>query len=157
MSSRQNGRKPVQPGGATTEYLEEVVDTGIDDELATPLHNLLAKDFPLANIRRADREYFRLLSENVALYVEEMFPPEDSLLQGDLGAALLEDPDYQTAALSQRKRNNIQTLLMTAFARTSRGESGWQQEKLGENIQTRRVEDNRVPEENSGLIGGLFE
>lgn len=137
--------------------LDDLVETGIDDRLPTPLMNLLSKDYPLANIRRSDREYFRLLSENVALYVKEQYPPENSLVQGDLGAALLEEPDYSMHALDRRTRNEIETLLMTAFSRTSRGEGGWQQDKLAENIQTRRVEDNREPEDTGGFVSGLFE
>lgn len=149
-------RRP-QTGMNQQEILDELVDTGIDDSLPTPVRNLLAKDFPLANIRREDREYFRLLSENIALYVQEQFPPEGSLVQGDLGAALLEEPGYRMQALDKRKKNEIETLLMTSFARTSRGEGGWQQDKLTENISTKRVEDNRVPDDDSGMIGGLFD
>lgn len=144
-------------GMAQGEMLDDLVETGIDDQLPTPLVNLLSKDYPLANIRRSDREYFRLLSENVAMYVKEQYPPENSLLQGDLGAALLEDPEYQFNSLNRRTRNEIETLLMTAFARTSRGEDGWQQEKLSENIQTKRVEDNRIPDDDGGFVSGLFE
>lgn len=157
MSGKNGQHPPTAPATTQREFLEDIVETGINDELPTPVRNLLAKDFPLANIRRADREYFRLLSENIALYVAEQFPPEDSLVQGDLGAALLEDPEYRTEALSDRHKNEIETLLMTSFARTSRGEGGWQQDKLAENIQTRRVEDNRVPEDDSSFIGGLFQ
>jgi hypothetical protein len=158
MSSKQQPRRTArQSGPSQREFLEDVVESGINEELPQPVRNLLSKDFPLANIRRQDRKYFRLLSENIALYVAEQFPPEDSLLQGDLGAALLEEPEYAMRSLNQQTRNEIETLLMTAFARTSRGEGGWQQDKLSENIQTKRVEDGRVEESDGGIIGGLFQ
>ncbi len=152
------GPKPEPLSGASgpgAQYLQEVVEPGVDEQLPTGIKNLLSKDYPLANIRRSDREYFRLLSENIAHYVREQFPPEDSLVQGDLGAALLEDPDYNTYAKTIEDTNQIESVLMDAFARTSRGEGGWQQEKFTENIQTRRVEDERE-EDSGGIFSGVF-
>jgi len=73
------------------------------------------------------------------------------------GACLLEDPDYQTRALTESQRNQIETLLMSHFARASRGVDGWQQDKLNESVQTKRVEDNRREQQQGGLIGGLFD
>jgi|APHM01.1.fsa_nt_gi hypothetical protein len=163
----KNGQSKTKPdpqpqkigsgGGGNAEYLSDVVEPGVEreNELPPALQNLLSKDYPLANIRREDREYFRLLSENVAHYVREQFPPEDSLIQGELGAALLEDPEYDVSAKTTGQINQYETILMDSFARTSRGEAGWQQEKFTESIQTRRVEDNRE-EEDSGFLGGMF-
>jgi len=149
----QNQQQQQAGGGMRQEFLADVVESGIDERLPQPALNLLSKDFPLSNIRREDREYFRLLSENVAHYVKEQYPPEESLVQGDVGAALLGEPDYHTQALTTQQQNELETLLMTAFARTSRGEQGWQQDKLTENIQTRRVEDARGE---SGDEGGFL-
>jgi len=155
MSS--NERRQASGGGMNQQFLQDIIEDDVDGTLATPVRNLLAKDYPLANIRRSDREYFRLLSENVAHYVQEQFPPKESIMQGELGTALMRDEDYRIAALSQEQRNEIETLLMASFARTSRGEGGWQQDKMTESIQTRRVEDDRQPESGDGLIGGLFD
>jgi hypothetical protein len=149
----QSQQQQQAGGGMRQEFLADVVESGIDERLPQPALNLLSKDFPLSNIRREDREYFRLLSENVAHYVKEQFPPEESLVQGDVGAALLGEPASHTQALTTQQRNELETLLMTAFARTSRGEQGWQQDKLTENIQTRRVEDARGE---SGDDGGFL-
>jgi hypothetical protein len=139
------------------EYVDTVVGHDIDDKLATPIKNLLANDYPLANLERVDREYFRLLADNIALYLKEQYPPEDSVVQGDVGAALLEDPSYRKTALSQQKRHEIETVLMTMFARTGRGVGGWQQDKLSENIETQRIEDDRRDEQDEqGWAGRLF-
>jgi hypothetical protein len=155
--SKSNGQRPSGGGGGMNQqFLEDIIEDDVDGTLATPVRNLLSKDYPLSNIRRSDREYFRLLGENVAHYVQEQFPPKESVFQGELGAALMEDPDYRTQALSQQQRNEIETLLMASFARTSRGKDGWQQDKMTESIQTRRVEDDRQSEQD-GLIGGLFD
>jgi hypothetical protein len=142
--------------GVSRGYAHDILQPGVEEEVPQPISNLLAKDYPLANMRSADREYFRLLAENVAIYVEEEFPPEESLVQGTLGAALLEDAEYDTHALTPRKKTEYETILMDAFARTSRGVGGWQQEEFGKSTSVRRVEDNRAPEGSEGFIGGLF-
>jgi len=144
-------------GSRREEYVDTVVGHDIHDKLPTPVRNLLANDYPLAKLERNDREYFRLLADNIALYLKEQYPPEDSVVQGDVGAALLEDPTYQKSALSQQKRHEIETVLMTMFARTGRGVGGWQQDKLSENIETQRIEDERADEQDEqGWAGRLF-
>jgi hypothetical protein len=150
-------RRRSTTSGPSSEYLDEILGSDVGNGLAKPLRDLVGDDFPMANMRRSDREYFRLLSENVSLYTKEQFPPQESLIQGDVGACLMEEPDYDTHALDEGQRNRIETLLMGHFARASRGVDGWQQDKLNESLQTKRVEDNRSPQEESGLIGGLFD
>jgi len=150
-------QQPAVPQQAPTRgYAKDILEPGVDETLPQPLRNLLAKDYPLSNIRSGDREYFRLLGENVALYVEEEFPPEESLVQGELGAALLEDPEYETSAKTPRQKTEYETILMDSFARSSRGVEGWQQEEFSKSTNVRRVEDNRTPEDGGGMLGDLF-
>lgn len=136
--------------------VETIVEPGVDAEtLPLPVRNLLSKDLPLTNIDRHDRQYIRLLADNVVLYSREMYPPAESNVQGDVGAALLEEPDYNRHSLTETQLNNLESTLITMFSRASRGKGGWQQDKLSENITTRRVEDNRA-EDDSGFWGRLF-
>jgi len=157
QQQRQRQARQRQPRRQHTEYLEEITAPGVDaTSLPPPVSNLLADDYPLANIKRSDREYFRLLSENVSIYTRELFPPSESAMQGLIGAALYEDPSYQMRSLPEQTRVEIETALMDSFARSSRGLDGWQQDKLGESIKTNRVEDNRQPD-SAGVLGGLFQ
>jgi hypothetical protein len=151
-------QQPAVPaqGQPSRGYAKDILDPDVNETLPQPLQNLLAQDYPLANIRSGDREYFRLRNENVLLYLEEEFPPEDSLVQGELGAALLEDEGYRTQALTARKKTEYHTVLMDAFARTSRGVDGWQQEEFSKSTNVRRVEDNRQPDDSGGIVGDIF-
>jgi hypothetical protein len=126
------------------------------DDLPDPVRALLSEDFPLSNISRQDRKYLRLKAENLAIYVKEQHPPSDSLVQGETGAVLLEDPDYDTTALDAEMKNRIESLNLASFVRNARAVGGWQQDKLNENVQTKRVEDGRVQEEEDGLFSGLL-
>jgi hypothetical protein len=138
-------------GVPSQEYIEEIIHTSTDDhQHPKEISDLLSQDYPLANMNSADRKYFRLKSDNVKMFAEERYPPEDSIVQGELGAALLDDPDYNKRALEPQGKNRIETALMEHFSRTSRAVGGWQQDKFTENIKTNRVEDNRAESESGG-------
>lgn len=143
------------------EYISEIISTSTaGTEHPQEIADLLSQDYPLANMNSADRKFFRLKADNVKLFASERFPPEESFVQGALGAALLDDPSYDKKALTNEAENRIETALMEHFSRTSRAVGGWQQDKFTENITTNRVEDNRgKPDErqdSGGRLSGLF-
>jgi hypothetical protein len=158
--AEQNGRQPAQQqqngGGPSEGYVREVLQPDIDGEIPNAITNLLAADYPLANLERADREYFRILNRNIELYLKEEHPPQDSLVQGELGAALLEEPDYNVHALTPRRCTEMKTALMDAYSRSSRGVEGWQQEEFSKSTSVRRVEDNRAEESEPTGLGRIF-
>lgn len=143
------------------EYIDNIIETTTDDsEHPKEIADLLSGNYALANMNSADRKYFRLLADNIKIFAEERYPPADSYMQGALGAALLDDPEYDREALTTAQKNRIETALMEMFARSSRSVGGWQQDKFSESIQTNRVEDNRDSSrsepESSGGITGFF-
>ena len=157
--AEQNGRQPPQQngsGGPSEDYVREVLRPDIDGEIPNAITNLLAADYPLANLERADREYFRILNRNIELYLKEEHPPQDSLVQGELGAALLEEPDYKVHTLTPRRCTEMKTALMDAYSRSSRGVDGWQQEQFSKSTSVRRVEDNRAEESEPTGLGRIF-
>lgn len=150
MSGRQT-QNPI-----SKEYLENLLESEVNDgKLRPEIEDLLSSDYPLANLTSADREYFRLLSDNISIFMQENQPPRESYAQGDLGAALYDDPSYARESIENEEVVRIETGLLTHFARSSRGVDGWQQDKNSETIQTSRVEDNREQEKQGG-VGGLF-
>jgi hypothetical protein len=159
MSQQQQSRAAADPAAPSLtnreEFLEKVTDTGIDESTATAVHNLLVDESVLGNIRDADREYARLHAENVIKYVEAMHPPDGSRVQGRLRRAYRGDLDDGRQALDDSTIANFRSILLGAFFRFSRSIDGWQQDKLSEQIQTRRVEDTRDNGED-GLLGGIF-
>jgi hypothetical protein len=151
-----NEKLSAGPSGVSKEYLDDLLDSEVDDgKLPPEIEDLLSSDYPLANLTSADREYFRLLSDNIAIFMKENHPPRQSLAHGDLGAALYDDPEYEREPITNEAMVRVETGLLTHFARSSRGVDGWQQDKNSETIQTSRVEDNRERESESG-VGGLF-
>jgi len=136
---------------ANEEFLDDLLQSDVEHrELQSAVGDLLAGDYPLANITSADREYFRLLAENISIYAQESLPDEGSWAVEDLGAALYDDRTFWEAPMADGERVRVETALMDHFARSSRGVGGWQQDKLTEQIQTQRVEDNRGDEDDGG-------
>ncbi len=156
--SQRNGSSAVDDRpGVSREFLADLMANDVEDgRLFREIGDLLGQDYPLANFTSGDREYFRLLAENVALYVKEQHPHRESWAQGGLGAALYDDEEYSEEHLQPGEVVRIETALMDHFARSSRGVGGWQQDKLTESIQTQRVEDNRETNAGGDSGGGLF-
>jgi hypothetical protein len=160
MSSQsQQSRAAADPAAPALtnreEFVEKVTETGIDANTATAVHNLLVDESVLGNIKDADREFARLHAENVVKFVECMHPPAESRVQGRLRRAYRGDLDDGKQALDDATLANFRSILLGAFFRFSRSIDGWQQDKFGEQIQTRRIEDSR-DEGGDGLLGGIF-
>lgn len=147
---------PAAPGLTNREeFVEKVTDTGIDEDVATAVHNLLADEGVLSNIRHADREFARLHAENVVKYVEAMHPPRESNVQGTVRRAYTGELSDGKTAIDDATLANFRSILLGSFFRYSRSIDGWQQDKFGEQIQTQRLEDRR-DEGNGGILGEIF-
>jgi len=152
-----------QPPGATgvdpRAMLSQLSQAGVDDAHARAVADLLSHDFILGNIHRAGLDYLRLLSQNIALFAQEGFPRGESIVRGDVAAGLLEDPDMgDLKPMSPADRDRMETALLAFFIRTTRSYDGWQQDKLSEQIVTRRIEEVEDGDDNnnSGPLGRLF-
>lgn len=158
--SQQGASPGVNPPQATPDTLvdddrmaEYLIDSGIDSEVARSVTDLLDKEFALANISSNDREYARLMAENVVLMLEEEHPPKGSSLQGAKRAAYLGEYGDTKDPLPESTKTQLRTVLLAAFFRSSRSVDGWQQEKLSENIQTQRLEEQKADDAGGGLFG----
>jgi hypothetical protein len=141
------------------ELLKQLAESDISDDHAEAVKNLLSKDFMLAKIDGDGHEYLRLLAENIAIYSTCEFPPEDSIVQGDLAGALLEDEsESSVVAMRAREKDILESALLTFFTRSSRSVSGWQQDKLGEQIFTQRSElvENNQQQQKQGILSRVF-
>jgi hypothetical protein len=139
--------------------LSQLSQAGVDDAHARAVADLLSHDFILGNIHRAGLDYLRLLSQNVALYAQEAFPPADSIVAEEVAAGLLEDPDKaDLKPMSPTDRDRMETALLAFFIRTTRSYDGWQQDKLSEQIVTRRIEEieDEAESDSKTVIGRLF-
>jgi len=160
QSARTNGHgeeRAAHSGGldGKTRMIQELTEAGVSEQHAQSIVNLLSEDFVLGKVRRSDREYARLLAENVALFAVEDYPPQRSSVTGMAGAALLGQPDNMKEPLPAGKKNELESILLASFFRTSRSEGGWQQDKLADQTQVKRLEDE-TQEDGDTLADKLF-
>jgi|APHM01.1.fsa_nt_gi hypothetical protein len=157
QQSQQPQQQPTIPGASQKdEVIEQLTDTGINRPAAESVADLLSEDYVLSNIQNADREYARLLAKNIVHYVRNQHPPLDSHLQGISRMALTGNLQDGKTGLTREQQTQLESVLLGMFFRVSRSIDGWQQDKLTECIQTRRVEDNRQPNDSEGPLGGIF-
>lgn len=134
------------------EYLQNLVEHGMDPGTAKLLHNLLTPNFVLSKLSDAEKGELRWLARIVVKETEWMHPPPDSVVTGERRQFLLADPADSLRPLNERQRGLLEQALMTIFARIARSHRGWQQDKLNESISVARTET-----EDDGSDGGLFQ
>lgn len=159
QQQQQQQQQQAQPGigpSQKDEVIEQLTDTGINRPAAESVADLLSEDYVLSNIKNADREYARLLSKNIVHYVRCQHPPLDSHMQGVARMAMTADMTDGKTGLTREQQTQLESVLLGMFFRVSRSIDGWQQDKLTESIQTRRLEDSRQPEDGEGPLGGIF-
>ena len=77
-------------------------------------------------------------------------------MQGVARMAMTADMTDGKTGLTREQQTQLESVLLGMFFRVSRSIDGWQQDKLTESIQTRRLEDSRQPEDGEGPLGGIF-
>jgi len=153
QQQQQQQQQPTIGGSKKDEVIDQLT---INRPAAESVADLLSEDYVLSNIKNADREYARLLAKNIVHYVRNQHPPLDSHMQGVSRMAMRGDLQDGKTGLTREQQTQLESVLLGMFFRVSRSIDGWQQDKLTESIQTRRVEDNRQPEDNDGPLGGIF-
>jgi hypothetical protein len=146
------------------EYLRELTSTGSNMAGVEFVENLLSQDLVLGNISSADRTEIKHLARMWQHLIEPAVPPKGSLITGQYRAALLDDPNDDYRPMTQGEKLSLEQTLMTLInVRASRSEQGFQQDKISEQRQVQRLEDEREdrPGESESKsvgerIGGIF-
>jgi hypothetical protein len=140
------------------QMLEMLSQAGVAKDHQEAVRDLISQDFLLSNLDNGDIRYIRLLAENVAIYASCQAPPTESGLQDEVAAGLLTDPSAaDLQPMTPETKDRIQSVMLAFFARVCRSKSGWQQDKLSEQIVTRRMESPDDEDESQGVLGRLFE
>jgi len=139
--------------------LGELVDADVPDNEEPPrgTRSMMSRDFAMGNIRRQDLEANRFHLKNQQEFSESERPPEGSMVQGAVRAALHCDPTDRATATSAADRVDQHGERMMWEVRASRSVDGFQQQKLAETRQV-QVLDEKTEEqqEDSGGFLGIF-
>lgn len=132
------------------EYLETLVDSGLDPGTADVVVNMLQQDFVLGNIDDADFYEIKKLREITVKKIHAMHPHPKSIMQGSLRGQVYGETATNLKPLSQEDKAKIDTFVRGALMRLSRSKDGFQQEELGKTIAASERRD--VDNEKSGWL-----
>lgn len=158
---RPAGGAPSGPNGTGYGYGSEaaaLVEVLNRHELPTDVERLLESelnpDHILANLNEEEVRYRRFSLWNNKEMVLGSFPPDRSIWQGERRkeAAALDDG---RTALTVEQVHGIRDAFDAAFARVSRSREGWQQDKLADQTEERRIVEERN-EDSGGFLSKLM-
>lgn len=129
-------------------------DNVVHTRTVAKLQNMLSRDWVLGNITEAQEHDARHKLEVLKLKVLGTYPPEESAIQGDVRAFLMDNPEENQTALTAQEQILIDELIETLKTRIGRGRGGF--ERKQENTSISRAETDTDPEEEQGGWGGLF-
>lgn len=153
QSLQQQGRAFNDEGTLRREYLNTLVEHGIDESTALLLRNMLSKDYVLANYTRAEVREVVWLTRVEMLKIKGQHPLPESVYQGEYRQFAFDDADQGLKHLDPQEETLLSQAIQDIFARVSRGEGGFQQDAFSKTIsEVRRVED----EGGRGGGGGFF-
>lgn len=152
QSLQQQKRAYNDEGTLRREYLNTLVEHGIDRDTALLMRNMLSKDYVLANYTRAEVREVVWLTRVELLKIKGLHPMPESVYTGEYRQFAFDDPEQGLKPLSAHQETLLSQAVMDIFARVSRGEGGFQQDAFSKTIsEVRRVED-----EPGSSSGGLL-
>lgn len=136
-----------------TNTLETLISDDLDDRTKVLLKNFLVKDLPLGNFTEAELHEFRWLLENRELEIFLAHPPQESVVQGTIRQAWLDDKRREETSLTAPQRKKIREIKEIVKNRARRGREGWQQAEISK--QRRVTEQHRHDETSDSDDGGI--
>lgn len=129
-------------GRLSREYLETMVEHGLDESTALLLRNMLSKDFVLANLTHAQVHEKIWLTRVEMLKVRGQHPLEESVYQGEYRQFAFDDERQGLEPLEPEQESLLAQALLDIEARLTRGEDMAQQDAFSTVIsETRSLDD----------------
>jgi hypothetical protein len=118
----------------SSEDLEAGGPGTLQEPTVAKIKNLMSRDWVVANLTDAQEHDIRHKLEVLKLKVIGMHPPQESAVEGELRAYLLDDRDERLRPLTAEERVLIDELFETLKARITRGRQGFERELMRTNI-----------------------
>lgn len=129
-------------GQLRAEYLQELVDHGVDPNTAKLMRNMLSKDYVLANYEDAEVHEAWWLSRVELRKIKTLHPASQDILTGDLREFMLDDATENLQPLSPQQESALNQFLLDVFGRITRGRAGWQQDQMSKTLDVKELRDN---------------
>ena len=127
-------QQAAQGEPANTEFVDKIIQTGLDEGTAEMLTNLLQSEWVLGNLDDAEVHEARWLARTIADEVFAMHPSEDSIWQGDVREYASGDASQNLKPLNSAEQTKIFQLIQAFTVRVTRSEGMEQQEIFRKSI-----------------------
>lgn len=155
LQSSMQGQDPYDEGGRLKqEYLDTLVDHGIDRQTGQLLQNLLSRDFVLSKITQAEKTEMKWMVRYQFKKLKALHPANDSPVQGEYRKMCYDDGQEGLSSMNQYQETLVEGAIWDIFFRIGRSVEGWQQEELSTQYNVSRVDKDDGSDE--GRLGGLF-
>jgi hypothetical protein len=132
------------------EYLDTLIDSGLDPGTAEVVVNMLQQDFVLGNITDAEFHEIKHLRRVTLKKIYSFHPHPDAMMQGSLREDVYDD-GRGLQPLSQQDKAKIDSFVRGALLRLSRSKGGFQQEEIGKTYAASEIKD-RGNDDNGGWL-----
>jgi hypothetical protein len=151
------GRMQSQPQSDSerANLLESKVKSELEEPSRGLLHNLSARDLPLANFSGEDVHEQKWLQEILLEYHQAMHPHSESVLQGTLREWAFDDPAESYEALDGAERIESETYSWGAYSRATRAEGGFEQENNSKQMTESIARSPDREKSSGGILGRL--
>jgi hypothetical protein len=133
------------------DYVQQMVETDLQDGTAQMLSNMLSRDWVLSNLSEPEVHEIRWLARTFVDELEAAHPSEESIWTGELREYASGDDTQRLRPLTEAQKLEITQLVQGFIARVARSKDGFQQEIFRKQISKTESED-RSGAEDSGWI-----
>jgi hypothetical protein len=155
-STRKSATRAAKGGGPepSPDYIRELNRSEVPDWIQSSDREAeFSQDMILGNLKEEEVHEQKFLMRVRRIIQEASHPPEESVLQGGLREAVMDD---DKTALDGGDINALLGSEASQFARISRSRGGWQQKIVSEQQQVVRREDDRERNSGGGVISKLL-
>lgn len=131
----------AEEGDLDPDYVQQMVETDLQDGTAKMLSNMLSRDWVLSNLSEPEVHEIRWLARTFTDELEAAHPPEDSIWTGELREYAADDNDQRLHPLTEAQKLEITQLVQGFIARVARSKDGFQQEIFRKQIRKSERED----------------
>jgi|TARA_R100000329_G_C7544944_1_gene192460 hypothetical protein len=128
------------------DHFDKLITSNIPEASARQLGILLAGDLALSNLQYAKVVETEWMTRIYGLIFEAIHPRQESCIQGDFRAFLMDSEEDCIEALDASSKLVINEILTLIQSRINRSLDGWQQEKITQTLvvsETKSTQDDR--------------
>lgn len=141
-----------QPGGGMRSHTDRLLETGVPEDVGGMVEGEMNEDHVLGNLEDGELWERRFNIMNNEEFLLAMYPPEESVLQGDVRERFgLPGPKH---ALDPTAEHELSDSRDAAYARATRSRDGFQQEMMVKSITEMHRVDGELDDGSNGRGGG---